>query len=86
LGVYVRYPIGRIRCIKVIRNGVNNTMPEQKLLSVPEVAGVLGICERSVWNMLIKREMGSVIVGRLRRVHKKELDRFIEQRTIPPKH
>lgn len=58
-------------------------MPETQLYSVADAATVLGISERTVWSMVYKRELASVRVGHLRKIHKKEIDRYIELKTIP---
>jgi excisionase family DNA binding protein len=58
-------------------------MAEQQLYSVPEAAVYLGLSEKAVWNWIYTREIASVKVGRLRKIRRTELERFIEENTVP---
>lgn len=55
-------------------------MPERLLLSIPEVAEAMGIGRSSVYMLLDTGALASLKVGKLRRISRSELERFIHQR------
>jgi excisionase family DNA binding protein len=55
---------------------------EIQLLSIPQIATILGISERKTWLLIHSGELESVMIGRLRRVPKKELERYIAENTV----
>ena len=54
--------------------------PTERLLSPRELSGLLGLGRTSVYSLLTTGEIPSVRIGRLRRVRREDLDRFIEER------
>jgi excisionase family DNA binding protein len=50
------------------------------LLRVGEVAALLGISEREVWNMLHRRELRRIVIPgrRMTRVRRDEVERLVE--------
>jgi excisionase family DNA binding protein len=59
------------------------TKVEQALLSVAETAVLYGVSEKAVWNWIYSREIPSVKVGRLRKLKKSDLEKYIEENTVP---
>ena len=47
-------------------------------LTIPEVAGRLGVHERTVYNLIARRELRSIRIGRCRRVLLADLKAFME--------
>jgi excisionase family DNA binding protein len=60
-----------------------DTVRRKRLLSIPEAAQELDIKEKSLRNMLARRDIESVLVGRLRKVPASALEAYIAARTIP---
>jgi excisionase family DNA binding protein len=54
------------------------TLP--RLLSVPEAADALKVCERTVWRRIEAREIETYRLGRTVRIAEDELIRFLEKR------
>jgi excisionase family DNA binding protein len=52
-------------------------MPEQELLTVPQVAALLGISRVTVYGLINEGRLESVLLGRLRRIPRDALDEFI---------
>ncbi len=50
------------------------------LLSVADVAIVLGVCRQTVYNFIYREGLPSVLVGRIRRVHSGSLEDWIRAR------
>jgi excisionase family DNA binding protein len=57
--------------------------PLQPLLSIQQVAELLGCSTRSVRRRIDQGELPAFVDGRLVRVRASDLDRYIEQRTRP---
>lgn len=51
--------------------------------SVPEFAFLVNCSERKAWDMVHKREIGHVRVGRRVLIPDAEVKRFLEQRMVP---
>ena len=69
--------------------GSENSMKQEeqksKLLPVNEAAERLGVKPATIRSWILRREKLEVVkVGRLVRITKKSLDRFIDANTIPP--
>jgi len=64
VGTHVHFEIsgGEISCVQLPQLAV------PKLLTVPEVAGLLRVSERLVYNMIKRRELAHVRLGRLMRI------------------
>lgn len=56
-------------------------MPERELLRVEEVQAILGIGRSKVYEMVAQGELPTIRLGRLVRVPRGELARWIERRT-----
>jgi excisionase family DNA binding protein len=56
---------------------------EQELYSVPEAAMLLGMKVDSLWRWVYNREIPSVKIGHFRKIRRKDIDRFLDERTIP---
>lgn len=56
---------------------------ERAALSVDEAAVYLGVSKRTVWSMIRRGEVESVLLGRRRLLRRDELDRVLAERTIP---
>jgi excisionase family DNA binding protein len=52
-------------------------MTEQLLLTVPEVAGLIGLGRSKVYELIASGAIASVRIGRARRVSRSEIDRFV---------
>jgi excisionase family DNA binding protein len=50
------------------------------LLSVQEVADILGVCRQTVYNWMYREGLPSILVGRVRRVHPQSLSRWLAER------
>lgn len=48
------------------------------LLSVEDVAALLGVKTRTVWRLLAAKHIPSVQIGRLRRVRRDDLERYVD--------
>jgi len=55
----------------------------QKLLSIPEAAEVLGMKPKGLWTMVGRRDIESIKVGRLRKISSDAIERFITRNTTP---
>lgn len=53
------------------------------LYSVPEAAKMLMLADVTVWKMVYARKIASVMIGRSRRIHINEINRLIDENTIP---
>jgi excisionase family DNA binding protein len=51
------------------------------LLTIPEVAAALAINRSTVYELLLRGELGSVKIGRARRIPVQALERWIEEHT-----
>lgn len=56
---------------------------EPILLDVPDAAVLLGVCEQTVWKWVYERKIGSVKLGRSRKIQRSEIDRFIAANETP---
>jgi excisionase family DNA binding protein len=54
-----------------------------ELFSIPESAQMLGVTPKGLWAMVHRRDIESVKVGRLRRISRAAIERFIERNTTP---
>ena len=54
------------------------TLP--RLLTVPQAAAALSMCERSIWRWIEARELEIYRLGRAVRIAEAELVRFLERR------
>jgi excisionase family DNA binding protein len=58
---------------------------ERAALSVADSAVYLGVSKRTIWSMIRRGELESVLLGRRRLIRRDELDRVLAERTIPRK-
>ena len=65
------------------RRGRSVGLSSDQLLSVPEAADYLGISPGTLRNWLSLRRLEYVKVGRLTKLSKAVLDRYIAERTVP---
>jgi excisionase family DNA binding protein len=54
------------------------TLP--RLLTVPQAAEALSVCERTIWRWIEAGEIGTYRLGRVVRIAEAELVRFLERR------
>jgi excisionase family DNA binding protein len=54
-----------------------------KLLSVPDVADVLGVSQKKVWSMVYSHEVDAVRIGRSVRIPESSLAELIQRNMIP---
>jgi excisionase family DNA binding protein len=59
--------------------GSQSLPPEQLTYSVKEVAGLLGVTPKSVYRLLDRRLLRSLRALRHHRIHRKELERFLQE-------
>jgi excisionase family DNA binding protein len=57
-----------------------------KLLTIEEVAERLGVSVRYVRHQVFQRRIAFVKIGRLVRIDAGELEAYIDQARVPPKH
>jgi len=57
----------------------NPDSPEALLLKAPQVARLLGISERKLWELANCGELPSIRIGRCRRYSRNSLEKWIEQ-------
>jgi excisionase family DNA binding protein len=50
------------------------------LLTIPDVAVQLGVCRQTVYNLIYREGLPSILVGRSRRVHPDSLHNWIKSR------
>jgi len=55
----------------------------EQLLTVKETAEVLAIAEKTTWKKIFSRELGSVKIGRSRRVPMSAIQQLIDRGTVP---
>jgi excisionase family DNA binding protein len=55
----------------------------ERLLTVPEVAERLHVGKTTVWEMIYRGELPSLLIGRSRRVREVELDEWIRRQAVP---
>jgi excisionase family DNA binding protein len=60
------------------RKNVSTAQPI--LLSIADVAVMLGVCRQTVYNLIYREGLPSVLVGRIRRVHSASLEDWIRAR------
>jgi excisionase family DNA binding protein len=53
------------------------------LVTVPEAAVLLGVSKQTVWTWVYRREIGSVKIGKSRRIRVSEIERFVSASEIP---
>ena len=53
---------------------------EQVLLSVEDVAVLLGVCRQTVYNYIYREELPSIQVGRIRRIRREALESWLKER------
>jgi excisionase family DNA binding protein len=58
-------------------------MPVQKLLKVPEAAGMLALSQKTIWQWIGNRRIGVVRLGRAVRVPLSEIERLLEEGETP---
>ncbi len=58
-----------------------NQQPEQ-MYTITETAKVLGVSEKSVWNFVYSRRLGSVLIGRMRRIPISAIQELVERGTV----
>ena len=58
----------------------NHTVMQPLLLTIPDVAVHLGVCRQTVYNLIYREGLPSILVGRLRRVHPDSLGAWLKQR------
>ena len=64
--------------------GHEDRLPEfPRLMTVPEIAGVLRLSRKGVYDLLQSGGLGHVRVGRRVRVRREQLLQFIAERTVP---
>ncbi len=56
---------------------------EKKNLTVPELADRLSVSVRFAWELVNKRQIASVRLGRTVRVRPDDIEKFIQQNTVP---
>ena len=56
------------------------SMVQPVLLSVADVAVVLGVCRQTVYNLIYRDGLPSILVGRIRRVHSDSLEEWMRAR------
>lgn len=56
---------------------------QEKLYSVEEVAEYLGVAKRTVERWIRARDIGSVLIGRKRRVRESDLAAYLAARAVP---
>ncbi len=59
------------------------TRTARLLLSVPEAAELLGLTPKGQWNMIGRRDIDTVKVGRLRRIALSTIEAYVAEHTIP---
>jgi len=55
------------------------------VVSVPEAAVMLGTCAKTIWRMIGRRELASVMVGSSRKIKVKDIERYLDKNTVPEK-
>jgi len=55
----------------------------KRLLSIPEAAEVLDLTPKGLWAMVGRRDIGSVKIGRLRKIALSTIEEYIAERTTP---
>lgn len=60
--------------------------PERLVLTIPEVAELLGISENHCWNLVSRGDIPSVKLGALRRVSRVALERWLDERSESELH
>lgn len=60
-------------------------MTEPIVLTIPEAARLLKVSNDTVWRWCYSRKISSLKVGNSRRVKVSELQRFMDENTIPAK-
>jgi excisionase family DNA binding protein len=58
---------------------VGKTAVRSRLLSVPEAAARLGMSERWMWDVVSRREIPTVCLGRRRLFRPSDLDAYVER-------
>jgi excisionase family DNA binding protein len=53
------------------------------LLTIPQAAAVLGLSPKTLWQWRAERRIGIVALGRSVRIAQSELDRLIEEGSLP---
>ena len=49
------------------------------LLTIPDVAVQLGVCRQTVYNLIYREGLPSILVGRIRRVHPDSLQSWLKR-------
>jgi excisionase family DNA binding protein len=57
--------------------------PPEQLLTIDEVAKRLAISKKSVWNFIYSRRIGSVLIGRSRRIPMSAIQELIDRGASP---
>lgn len=60
-----------------------NISVQPLLVDVPNTALMMDISEETVWRMLARRELESILVGKSRKIRITEIERYLEENTIP---
>jgi excisionase family DNA binding protein len=58
---------------------------EAILLNIPDAALLLGISSKCMWKWVYEGRIGSVKIGRSRKIKRSEIDRFISANEVPAK-
>lgn len=60
-------------------------MVQPLVVSVPEAALLLGVSKKTIYRLIGSRDIQSVMVGQSRKIRIKEIERYLEDNTIPMK-
>lgn len=63
---------------------MKNNMEEKLLMDMHAAAQMLGICYRTLQEIVYKREIGFVKIGRIYRFRPEDLNEFIKKNYIKP--
>ena len=55
------------------------SMAQPMLLTIPDVAVQLGVCRTTVYNLIYRRGLPSIMLGSVRRVHPDSLQEWLRQ-------
>jgi excisionase family DNA binding protein len=58
-------------------------MTERKLLTIKEAAATLSLSPKTLWAWRARRQIGIVQVGRSVRIAQSEIDRILNEGTVP---
>ena len=55
----------------------------ETLYTVPQTAEKLGVTEKAVWSWVLSRKLGSVKIGRCRRIKQSQIEAYVENGNWP---